>query len=376
MRRIASPPRPDWQHKVEADGLVWHSGDQLCWDESAFYEFNARDAELIRTATGELETMTRAAVQHMIDERLYQRMGIPEAAVPLIESSWQAAAPSLLGRFDLTYDGVQQPKLLDYNADTPGSLLEAALVQWNWLEDLFPEREQFNSLHEQLIAEWKSLAPQIPGGRVDVCFLDDSRESMTAAYLQDTAGQAGLGGSNFPIREVGWNGRAFVGPADRPLCAVFKLYPREWMMRDAFGRHVAAAPTLWMEPPWKMLLSNKGLLAVLWKLYPRHPNLLEASFDGPGLMMSWVKKPLFGRGGANILVHQPGRDFETAGGYGVEGFVYQALAPVGDFDGRYPVIGSWVIGHRAGASAAGIGIRESAGPIVTSTAAFVPHLVG
>jgi hypothetical protein len=30
-------------------------------------------------------------------------------------------------------------------------------------------------------------------------------------------------------------------------------------------------------------------------------------------MMCWVKKPLLGRGGANITVHRPGKDFETRG---------------------------------------------------------------
>jgi glutathionylspermidine synthase len=36
----------------------------------------------------------------------------------------------------------------------------------------------------------------------------------------------------------------------------------------------------------------------------------------------------------------------------------------------YPVVGSWVIAHQA----AGIGVRESASPIITNTSQFVPHL--
>ena len=125
-----------------------------------------------------------------------------------------------------------------------------------------------------------------------------------------------------------------------------------------------------------MLLSNKGILPVLWQLFPRHPLLLEASFDGPGLMMAWVKKPLLGREGANILLHQPGKDIETGGDYGAEGFIFQQMAAVKPFDGRYPVIGSWAIGHEEGNVAGGIGIRESDGPITTNTSQFVPHLFG
>jgi glutathionylspermidine synthase len=374
MRRVAAEPRPNWQQRVEEAGLVWHSGEQVYWNESAFYEFTAPEIDLLETATNELEQMTLAAAQHIIDNHLYARLAIPPHAIPLIESSWEAEPPSLYGRFDLAYDGVNPPKLLEYNADTPTSLLEAAVVQWYWLQDRFPSRDQFNSIHERLIALWKELTPYLPGGRIDFCSMDDREDGMTVTYLQDTAQQAGLAASAFPIAEIGWNGRSFVGPDDRELEAVFKLYPWEWMVREEFGRHIASAPTLWIEPPWKMLLSNKGLLPVLWDLYPRHPYLLEARFDSPGLMMSWVKKPLLGREGANITLHQPGKDLETTGSYGQEGFIYQELAPMENSSGVYPVLGSWVIGHEEGNAAAGMGIRESATPITNNLSQFVPHL--
>ena len=374
MRRIASTPRPNWEKKVEENGLTWHSGQQPYWNESAFYEFTAKEVDVLEAATNELEKMTLAAAQHVIDHKLYAAMGIPEIAVPLIESSWEAEPPALYGRFDLAYDGVHPPKLLEYNADTPTSLLEAAVVQWYWLEELFPKRDQFNSLHERLIALWKELTPYLPGGRVDFCSMDDREDGMTVTYLQDTAQQAGLRTSIFPIDEVGWNGKAFVGPKDEPLGAIFKLYPWEWMVREEFGKHIGKDATLWIEPPWKMLLSNKGILPVLWALYPRHPYLLEASFTGPGLMMSWVKKPLLGREGANITLHQPGKEIETPGDYGAEGFIYQDCASLHSFDGKYPVIGSWLIGHEEGNAAGGMGIREADTPITTNASQFVPHL--
>jgi len=377
MRRIASTPRANWQQKVEEVGLIWHTGQQPYWNESAFYEFSAKEVDVLEAATNELESMTLQAAQHIIDNRLYAKMGIPEIAIPLIESSWEAEPPSLYGRFDFAYDGTRPPKLLEYNADTPTSLLEAAVVQWYWLQDMYPKRDQFNSLHERLIALWKELTPYLPGSRIDFCSMDDIEDGITVTYLQDTAQQAGLTSSCFPIAEVGWDGKTFVGPDDRALDAVFKLYPWEWMVHEEFGKHLGKASTIWIEPPWKMLLSNKGLLPVLWKLFPRHPYLLEASFDSPGLMMSWVRKPLLGREGASITLHQPGQDeLTTEGEYGEEGFVYQELAPLKIFDDQYPVIGSWVIGHEEGNVACGMGVRESATPITTNTSQFVPHLFG
>jgi glutathionylspermidine synthase len=373
MRRVASTPRPNWKQRVEQAGLTWHSLEQPYWNESAFYHFTAKEVEALEVATNELAAMALNAVQHVIDNQLYADMAIPPQAIPLIENSWQAEPPSLYGRFDLAYAGVNPPKLLEYNADTPTSLLEAAVVQWYWLEDVFPTRDQFNSIHDRLIACWKELCPFLPERRIDFCSMDDAEDGMTVTYLLDTAQQAGLTGSVFPIDEVGWDGHTFVGPDDLPLRAVFKLYPWEWMVREEFSHHLAEANTIWIEPPWKMVLSNKGILPVLWRLYPGHPNLLAASFGGPSGMKAWVKKPLLGREGANITLQQPGGTIETGGAYGSEGFIYQDLAPLKSHDSKYAVIGSWVIGHGSN-SAAGIGIRESDAPVITNTSQFVPHL--
>src|SRR3954465_339292 len=169
MRRIANAPRTEWQKKVESVGLTWHSLEQPYWNESAFYEFTAKQVDALEAATNELEKMTLAAAQHIIDNKLYGRMGIPETAVPLIEASWEAEPPSLYGRFDLAYDGVNPPKLLEYNADTPTSLVEAAVAQWVWFKEVqknsgafnrdLPWRttlDQFNSIHERLIEAWRA----------------------------------------------------------------------------------------------------------------------------------------------------------------------------------------------------------------------------
>src|ERR1041384_1776960 len=125
MRRIRTTPRTDWQRKVEEVGLTWHTGQQQpYWDESAFYEFTAKEVDVLEAATNELEEITLAAAQHVIDHKLYARMGIPESAVPLIESSWEAEPPSLYGRFDLAYDGTRRPTLLEYQHAIHSAVLQ------------------------------------------------------------------------------------------------------------------------------------------------------------------------------------------------------------------------------------------------------------
>ena len=123
-----------------------------------------------------------------------------------------------------------------------------------------------------------------------------------------------------------------------------------------------------------MLLSNKGLLAILWDMFPESPYLLPASLDIAETLTwdAYVRKPLLSREGANVTVTMFDQTLvESQGDYGEEGYVYQAMATIPDFDGRHPVIGSWIIGQNA----AGIGIRESKRIITDNLSQFVPHLI-
>jgi glutathionylspermidine synthase len=377
MKRIASTPRPDWQAAVESRGLKWHTGQTPYWSEDAHYEFTTAQIDVIERATNELHERCLEAVQHVIDERRYDELRIPAHAVPLIEASWNAEPPSVYGRFDLAYDGSSPPKMLEYNADTPTSLLEASVIQWDWLQSLYAGADQFNSLHEKLVAYWRSVHDDLPssgplGPIVHFASMNDLEDGMTAAYLAETAAQAGLQVKLLAMEDIGWDPRAreLCDREDVAIGTLFKLYPWEWLIHEPFAENLRVAPTQLIEPPWKMVLSNKGILPILWELFPGHGNLLPAYLDEPHGMFEYVKKPLLSREGANVTVHTMKEHVESTGEYGAEGFVFQELAPIPDFDGKRPVIGSWMIGQEAG----GMGIRESDGWVTGNTSRFVPHL--
>ena len=247
------------------------------------------------------------------------------------------------------------------------ALIEAAVAQWFWLQDTRPASDQFNSIHERLIAAWRRWG----GGRLHFSAIKDHAEDeQTVLYLRDTAEQAGVATEFIHVEDIGWDGRAFVDLCGRRIENCFKLYPWEWMWREEFAKHLGAEPTRFLEPTWKMLLSNKGLLPVLWELFPGHPNLLAAS-DTPGALGGdFVRKPRLGREGANVTLVRAGSVVEeSGGGYGAEGFVEQALAPAAEFDGNFPVFGVWIVDH----TAAGMGIREDTRRITGNWSRFVPH---
>jgi glutathionylspermidine synthase len=410
MQRIPLTPRGSWQQKVESQGLVFHTLEDGTpyWDESAAYRFTAAEIDTLEAAGNTLQEMCLNAAQHIIDKKRYAELDIPAEAVEAIEWAWDHEPPALYGRFDISWAGAaggHAPKLLEYNADTPTSLLEAAVVQWNWLEEAAPALaaashsatpDQFKSIHEKLIAKWRDLDPFL-SKPIYFAGIDVPEDQLTLAYLRDTAQQAGLPTLQMFMHEIGWNDgqQAFVDPDEDHMFSIFKLYPWEAMLAEEFGPHALGSyrSTRWIEPIWKMLLSNKGILPILWQLYPNHELLLEAHFDtspSPGgprpasgtwvspppghSMTSYVHKPLVSREGANITVVRDNATIASSEGTYHGRQIYQALAPEAAFDApdgraRHPVLGLWMIDQEC----CGLGIRESAGLITDNLSSFVPH---
>ena len=371
MRRETLVPRRDWPQKAEDLGFHFHSLGGVYWDERACYRFSAAEVDVLEAATAELHARCLEAVARVVERRDFARFRIPEAFHGLVERSWKDEDPSLYGRFDLSWNGSGEPKMLEYNADTPTALLEASVAQWAWLQEVRPQADQFNSLHEKLIARWQALAARLPGdGRIYFAGDPASDEDQgNLDYLRDTALQAGLQALPIAIAEVGWDGARFVDLDGRTLGALFKLYPWEWMVREEFGEYLLKRATTVIEPAWKMLLSNKAILPVLWEMFPGHPNLLPASFEPGRFSTDYVKKPLYSREGANVTINAGGATIDVPGEYGEEGFIWQAYHELPRFEDNYCVIGSWIVGGEP----AGIGIREDDTPVTRNTSRFVPH---
>ena len=384
MQRIACDERPDWREQADKVGFVFHSTDGATyWDESAYYGFTLEEIERdLEAPTAALDGLCRELVARAVaDEQILRRLAIPVAYWNWLAASWKRGDPSLYGRFDLRYDGNGPAKLLEYNADTPTAVFETAVFQWLWLEDaierlIVPKQaDQYNSLHETLIEGWRGIGR---GRRLHLAgTIGDPEDRGTLAYLEDCARQAGLATGVLAMENIGRmpNG-SFVDLDNAPIELMFKLYPWEWMMREQFGASLPGAPTQFVEPPWKAILANKGILPLLWEMFPRHPNLLPAYFDddpaAATLGTSYVKKPLYSREGANVELVVSGEILDAdPGPYGAEGYVRQALSPLPQFAGNYAVLGSWI----ADGKPCGLSVREDTSPITKNTSRFVPHAI-
>ena len=368
MERIVIKPRQNYEEKLKSVGFQFY---QDYWLENAYYRFSMAEIEELEKATNECYDMYCQATEACLyDDVKLNMLCIPNEMREAIRRSWEEDDLSLYGRFDFAWvNGV--PKLLEFNADTPTTLIESALVQWQWKEDVFPDADQFNSIHEALIQSWKDIHEVYKcdtyyfGSLVD-CLEDNS----TTEYIQHTAIQAGLHTVAMDFEDLVYqNGSLYCGT--EPVNCMFKLYPLETM----FHKCMEACKTemCWIEPLWKALMSNKAMLPILYEMFPDSPYILPAyREEDKAKLRSYCKKPIFSREGANIELVKLGTCIEKSDGeYGIEGHIYQELVDIPSYQGKHPILGSWVIGGEA----CGLGIRETSALITNDMANFVPHII-
>ncbi|WP_305970361.1 MULTISPECIES: glutathionylspermidine synthase family protein [unclassified Mameliella] len=406
MQKIHLPERPHWRDHASEVGFTFADmHGEPYWDESSAYAFTLDQIENdLEDPATELHSMCREAVAEIIaSERLMAQLAIPENRRDLVADSWKQDDPEIYGRFDFAYDGKGPAKLLEYNADTPTSLYESAAFQWQWLEDqlgagVLPEgTDQFNGIHEALVARFGEVFEE----NSDLHFTavaDNPEDYGTVEAMGWAAREAGLGAHYCDLDKIGLSADGhFLDDKDRRIAVLFKLYPWEDLFLDDYADHIDGSGCLFLEPAWKALLSNKGLLPVLWQMFEGHPNLLPAFFEADvadamerrgspsagvaeafaraeaGLASGHVRKPILSREGASVSILKAGKILEEAQNteYSEHPRIVQAYAPLPVFDGFRPVVGAWIVGQ----ACAGIGIREDRSRITQDLSRFKPHYI-
>lgn len=371
--------RPNWQQKVADLGLVYHTFEgKPYWDESVYYELSPDLVHSLYRAAKDLHDKSVEVCSKEIEQKNLDAWGLPGDVWDGVGLSWTRNDPSLYGRFDFAIgpDGV--PKLLEYNADTPTALLEAAIVQDDWATEMLPGLRPANQIYDSLVSHLKKLASDLPA-KLTFASEPFAEDWITIALLESSAKEAGFVTNLVQMDQIGWDARShrFVSGQGEPIEACFKLYPWEYMLRERFGYSLlryldADGATLWLEPLWKFLLSSKRILASLWEYFPGHPNLLPCFWDGPRGMTEYAIKPYHSREGANITLVMKDETVEEGGDYADEQVVFQQYAQMErEEDKVTPVFGVWMVGGEP----CGIGIRESESKITTNLSRFVPHVV-
>jgi glutathionylspermidine synthase len=376
---------------LEHLGFSWHTdSDNTPYIADELVKISPSEAEAFYNAGNELYEMFVEAGEYIIENNLFHEIGIPFNLVNSIVESWESDVHwHLYGRFDLAGGVDGKPiKLLEFNADTPTALFESAIVQWAILEkNGIDEGSQFNVIYEKLLENfrrtvtlqesiedfdelyegWRFLFTSIRG---------NIEEENTVRLLQHIATEAGFNTEFAYIDEIEFDESGIFFKSEK-FELWFKLIPWEdialeepdlAMLLQAIAQNQEA---IMFNPAYTLLFQSKGILPILWRLYPNHPLLLESSFE-PIEGKKYVKKPVFGREGGNVAIFDSNGNkiTELSGDYDSFKPIYQEYfeLPRDEEGNKYQA------GLFFAYESCGVGFRRG-GEIIDNMSKFVGHIV-
>lgn len=378
---------------LESIGFVWHTdSDNSSYVSDEIVVINENEANAYYDAVNELYDMYAQAGQYVIDNNLFHELNIPFNLVEVIKESWENEVHwHLYSRFDLAGGIDGKPiKLIEFNADTPTSLFETAIIQWAMLKaNGLNEANQFNNLYEALKDNFKriiTLDSDIEkfdeyysnlGWKILFSSISTSIEDInTTKLLQHIASETGFNTDFEFIEKVQFSDDG-IFKNDELFEFWFKLIPwediaiQESELALILTQIINDKKAIIFNPAYTLMFQSKGFMKILWDLYPNHPLLLETSFE-PLIDKKQVEKRCFGREGANTkIINADGSvDTQTEGSYSGHKAIYQEYIEFPkDSNGNY---------YQAGVfysyEACGLGFRRG-GKILNNMSKFVSHII-
>jgi len=377
---------------LESLGFVWHTdSDATSYISDELVVISEAEAEAYYEAANTLYDMFVEAGEYIVENNLFHEIGIPFNLVDSIKESWENDVHwHLYGRFDLAGGIDGRPiKLLEFNADTPTALFETAIIQWTMLkQNQMDETAQFNGVYEALLENFKRLVTleedvsdfetRYEGWRfLFTSVRGNAEEENTVRLLQHIATEAGYETEFAYMDEVEFDDDEGIFFNDENYELWFKLIPWEEIALEEselamlLTNIIKNQKAIIFNPAYTLLFQSKGILKILWDLYPGHPLLLETAY-APLRGKTSVAKPVFGREGESILIlDEDGTVIEGGeGDYDNHKRVYQAYTELPtDREGN-----SYQAGVFYAYEACGLGFRKG-GKILDNMSKFVGHMV-
>ena len=307
---------------LEEIGFTWHTdkdGSKYISDELVV--LSHEEAEEYYKAANELYDMYVEAAEYVIKNDLFFELGIPFNLVDMIKKSWENDVHwHIYGRFDFAGGLDGKPiKLLEFNADTPTALFETAILQWALLKyNGLDEAAQFNNVYEAITNNFKRLITLFDdpskfeefyeGWKILFSSIEgNDEEEATTRLLQQMASDAGFATEFEFLHNVKFDDKGIYDINENKFEYWFKLYPWEDIAIDepelatTLTNIIKNQEAIILNPAYTLLFQSKGMLKILYDLFPDSPYLLQTSFE-PLDGVKQVQKPLFGREGANIKI--------------------------------------------------------------------------
>lgn len=380
MEKVSNQINTSWQYEFEKNNFDYHSLDGKYWIDNYHINLKTSEVKAMEDAANEVHAMCLEMVSENIRTGNFEKYGLNSYIIEAMTKSWNRKDFHLYGRFDFAFDGTDVPKMLEYNADTPTSLVETSIGQKIWQR---MQKEEFgndfnvcNRLEEAFKNRFKEWKKCNEGKN----FYFSSSELVMEDWgnivaLKNWAKEVGIEAHTINFEDLMYdtNKLEFQTLNGESIDTLFKLYPWEFIFNELnFGDYEFTRTNI-VEPMWKGFLSTKAILPMLWDMFKGHKNLMPAYFNEEEMKKHsnfYVKKPIYSREGANIEVIKNNQLLDSASGeYGKEGYIYQDYAKMANLDNAWYIFGTWIVGDKM----EGLAIREDKTVITKNTSYFVPH---
>lgn len=317
--------------KLEELGFTWHTdSDGSKYVSDQLVKITQSEAEAYYTAGNEIYDMYVEAAEYVIENDLFFELGIPFNLTQTIKKSWESDVHwHIYGRFDLAGGVDGKPiKLIEFNADTPTSLFESALLQWALLKhNNMNEEKQFNTIYESISNNFKRLITlfddttafneRYDGWKILFSSISENdEEEATTRLLQQIATDAGFNTGFEYLENTHFDEDGIYDSDGNNYEYWFKLYPWEDIAVDepelatTLANIMQNQKAIILNPAYTLLFQSKGMMKILCDLFPDSPYLLKTSFE-PLKNSKQVEKTVFGREGANTKIIEVNGNIST-----------------------------------------------------------------
>jgi glutathionylspermidine synthase len=335
-------------------------------------EITSEQVRELRTAAARLYQLLQrqASLLQRADKGALLDVGIPPCAVPYCQTIMPGMPAIMCGRFEFALTE-QGPKLLELNAETPTFVVELFQMNSQFCTDFGlsdPNRQARMQLARAVQAAiqagiaWLKPRPWRRASVVFSAYADNKEEYNTAEFYRQLANltQCFTYRTAFcHLEDLRVTDDGLWTADDRPIDVLYKMYPTEYLIEDCAPDGTPVGLMLLdlvrkrrlavLNPPSAFVLQSKALMALLWTAHLARSNLftdeehawlerylLPTYFTAhdlqaaPGFTGSYVAKPVYGREGVSITIHQGSEILEKSPDtlYDDQLMIYQQFVPL------------------------------------------------
>jgi glutathionylspermidine synthase len=379
------------QDRLRDMGLEWFYGTSE-WDYLSDDLLVLSEDQVVayQEASEECLDLISRATKHVIEQSKYAELGFNSRVAKLVEYSWNHKGHlHFLGRLDfaggLEGGGI---KLLEYNGDTCSMMPESSALQFEQkMASGFAGNGQFNHIYQDIVKRFTELLDANPDKHPSLLLshMGHPEDRLNIDFLYAAANDAG-----FEVVDISAIEQVVFSPDDGIFLEKdsgyvkydfwYKMLPWEYTVNqepelyDLLEQIIMNDLAIVVNPPYSMIYQSKGLLKLLYDLYPDSPYLLP-TYSNPVRLRgrAFVEKPYFGLEGENIRIFDRNNEEleSNTGDFGHNPMVYQEYVPLNK-DSNENIYQAGVF-HASTTN--GLSFRRIDGLIIDEDAEFVGHVI-